>query len=245
MNDPAAVARAGRPLVAALALIVLPVLLAGCSDEIVCSQEIPPFISTSVTEVSDSRAGTTLVEFYCSGDPVPEIFSVAVGGRELPDPLPDAGGPGLVSTLSETAVIWLPGVDCVLSVGSDYGIASAVVTVPGPLSVAAPETGTAGEQTTIAWTASSDADYYLLEVELAESGAETTDFVAVVEDTSFTIDLSGFQGEGYVSGHVAAVSGPLPGTGAQGNVTGEGWGFMRMSYRDSGALFSIFIAAAI
>ena len=65
-------------------------------------------------------------------------------------------------------------------------------------------------------------------------------------DLAFPLqDGASVQGEGYVSGHVAAVSGPFPGVGAQGNVTGEGWGFMRLSYRDPGAIFSIFIAAAI
>ena len=248
MRDTHALARTarapGRAAGAACVVALAGVWLTGCSDDVVCPDDVPPFISAQVTEVSDGRAGSTFVEVYCSGDPLPHILAVAINDRQLPDVVPAHDRPGFVTTLSETTIVWQPGTNCVLSLANEYGIASSLETVPGPFVVAAPGTVSAGGVAVITWTEADDADYYLLEATMASAFTETTEIVAVVDGTSFEADLSSISGAGFLSGSVSAMSGPLPEVGSVGNVSGEGWGFMNISYRDSGALFHVVVAAA-
>ena len=235
---------AGRAVRAAGVVTLAAVWLAGCSDDVVCPDDVPPFISAQVIEVSDGRVGSTFVEVYCSGDPLPDILAVAINDRQLPDVVPANDRPGFVTTLSETTIVWQPGTNCVLSVANEYGIASSLGTVPGPFEVAAPGTASAGGVAVITWMESDDADYYLLEATIASAFAETTEIAAVVEGTSFDVDLPLTSGSGVLSGSVSAVSGPLPEAGSVGNVSGEGWGFMNISYRNSASLFHVVVAAA-
>ncbi len=234
----------GRAARAACVIALAPVWLIGCSDDIVCPDDVPPFISARVTEVSDGRVGSTFVEVYCSGDPLPHVLAVAINDRQLPDVVPAHDRPGFITTLAETTIVWQPGTNCVLSLANEYGIASSLETVPGPFAVAAPGTASAGSVAAITWMESDDADYYLLEATLASAFTETTEIAAVVEGTSFDVDLSFISGDGFLSGSVSAVSGPLPEAGSVGNVSGEGWGFMNISYRDSESLFYVVVAAA-
>lgn len=227
--------------VAAVAALAAAVLL-GCSDDIVCPDQTRPFVSAMVEQVSIGRSGATLVDVYVSGDPIPEVYAVSLNDRQLPDPVPATDPPGLVTSLAETTVVWPPGTDCVLSLANQYGIASAAETVPGAFEVSAPGTVQVGGEAAITWSASEDADYYLLEATLAGATAGTTDVTEVVEGLSFDLDLSGFSGAGLVTGRVSAVSGPLSTPGTPGNVTGEGWGFLNISYSDAGATINIVVS---
>jgi hypothetical protein len=244
MRNSRALTRASRVTATACVAALAAAWLAGCSDDVVCPEEVPPFVSARVTEIAEGREGSTFVEVFCSGDPLPDIFAVAINDRPLPEPAPSPDRPGFVTTLSETTIVWQAGTSCVLSVANDYGIAGAMETVPGAFVVAAPGTASAGATVALSWTDSDDADYYVLEATMAGAHAGTTALAEAIYGTSFDVDLSGFSGSGFLSGFVAAVSGPLPEAGAPGNVSGGGWGFMNISYRDSQSLFQVVISDA-
>jgi hypothetical protein len=228
-----------RPLATRAAAIVALASLSvttGCSDEVVCSDDTTPYVSARVEQVGAARAGSTYVEAYCSNDPLPGMFDVSVSDRELPDPVEAPDQLGLLTSLTETLVIWQPGTNCLLEVATEFGIATALETVPGPFEVAAPGTIAVSETLTVSWTASEDADYYV--VEAWHAGSASVIDVAV-EGTATSFTPSELPGSGLLSGRVRAVAGPFPSAGTSGNVTGEGWGYFTVSYRDAGGDFEV------
>ncbi|MFH1502238.1 MAG: hypothetical protein ABIG03_04250 [Candidatus Eisenbacteria bacterium] len=222
--------------------LVCALVVTGCSDDVVCSEETTPYVSARVEEVGVSRAGSTYVHVYCSHDPLPGMLDVAVSDRELPDPAEAEDALGLFTSLSDTQVIWQPGTDCRLEVATEYGIAEALEPVPGSFVVTAPETVALDETLELTWTESEDADYYVVEAwltgrRLTPSLERGPELDVAVEGTSVSLDLSELPGAGVLTGRVRAVAGPFPRSGSAGNMTGQGWGYFTVSYRDAGGEF--------
>jgi len=224
---------------AVLALATL-AILSGCTDDVVCGEEVPPYIAARVEQSSAARAGSTYVEVYCVSDPLPGQLLARVSGDTLPGAQEAAGLPGLSTTFSDTQVIWQPGTGCVLEVTTDTGSSSALETVPGSFEVAAPGTVGLGDELTLSWTASSEADYYLVRGTIAGAQSEMSLDIAV-DGNSITLGPSDVGLAGVLSGHVWAVSGPFPQTGSDGNVTGEGWGYFSVMYRVPATEFTVAI----
>jgi hypothetical protein len=217
-------------------------LLAGCTDDVVCSNEPTPYVTARVEEVGAARAGSTYVEVYCASDPrmSPSSLDVSVGGRQLSDPTEAPDHVGFLLTLSDTLVVWQPGVSCALSVTTESGIASGKETVPASFTVTAPETTIVGETLTLSWTQSSGADYYRVRATLdGPAGTDELDFA--VDGTSVSLDGTEVGHPGALSGVVWAVSGRFPETGAAGNIGGEGWGYYSIAYRDAAGEFEVVV----
>ena len=229
-----------------LALVAGMAMAVGCSDDVVCSDETSPYISARVEEAGAARAGSTYVEVYCSNDPLPGTFNVSISDRQLPEGTEAADQLGLVTSLSDTVVVWQPGANCLLKVTTEFGIASGLETVPGTFEVEVPETVAINETLTLNWSEADGASYYLIEAWLA-SGARGTrgsrgpDIDVAVEGTSASFGPGELPGTGVLVGRVSAVAGPFPEAGAVGNVTGGGWGYLTVSYRDGGGEFEVVI----
>jgi hypothetical protein len=226
----------------------------GCSDDVVCPDATSPYISARVKEVGAARAGSTYVEVYCSNDPLPGTFNVSVSERQLPEGTEAEDRLGLVTSLSDTLIVWQPGTNCLLEVTTEFGIASALETVPGTFEVDAPGTLSIDETLTLTWSESQGAAYYVVEAWLATgaldphgTGEATVDprgdgepvLDIAVEGTSASFGPTELPGMGVLTGRVWAVTGPFPEAGAVGNVTGGGWGYLTVSYRDAGGEFEV------
>ena len=212
---------------------------AGCSDDVTCPEtcNIEPFISGGVAEFGDDRAEWTSVEIFCSSDPLTVEFTVFV--NDTPLEIGSASGYlGRVATLDRDQVIWAPGTSCSLHVVTDYGFARASTHVPGSFSVTAPVEVSFGDTLTLEWDSSDHADYYVVSAVLQGDGsAEALSDTVTVTTVSYSPEQIGVAGE--FTGHVAAVSGPLPVPGITGNVNGAGWGFFAASYYDRESEFSV------
>jgi hypothetical protein len=212
----------------------------GCTDDVVCGEEITPYIAARVEQTAAARAGSTYVEVYCVSDPLPGTLVASVTGRQLPQAQEAEGLPGLSTTLSDTQVIWQPGTNCVLEVTTSSGISSALEPVPGAFAVAAPDTIDLGDDLTLSWSDADDADYYLVEGVIDGTASEQPLDVAV-DGSSITFGPSEMGLAGVLSGRVWAVAGPFPQSGSSGNVTGEAWGFLSVSYRTPASTFHVVI----
>ncbi len=225
---------------ACLLVAVCLVATTGCSDDVFCVDDPALYISATIEEIGLARAGSTYVEVYCSNDPLPGKFDVVVSDTTLPEATQAPDHLGLVTSLTETLVIWQPGTNCFLEVTTEYGVASAHEPVPGAFEVAAPGTIALGEILTLVWTASDNASYYVVQASL-EGSRGTWDIDVAVEGTTTTFGPSELTSTGIFSGRVWAVAGPFPKAGSAGNVTGAGGGFLNVSYRDPGSEFEVVV----
>jgi len=225
-------------------LLVAVAFAAGCSDEIVCpgvgDPEQVPYVAARVVERRAAGGDTTFVSVFCSADPVPVDFGASVNSLTIPnisltDPL------GRLATREEERLIWVSGMRCTLTVATNYGFAGAVATVPGAFSVSAEASITLGDSLALGWTESPDADYYTVYAVLdggARGFVELSDTTAA---TSATFGTSSLPFPGTITGSVTAVSGPFPGPGAYGNVSGAGRGFFAVAYGDTLAEFEVVV----
>jgi hypothetical protein len=224
---------------------VLPLLAVGCTDDVVCPEPNGsadgPYISARVSERVDEDGGATSVTVFCAGDPVPSLFVVYVGDTELPEAVP-ADEPGLVTTLDEAGLLCEPGTRCSLKVTTNYGFAGAGTDVPSAFAVDAPETIVLGETLPLTWHPSEGADYYVVTF-LLTGPVDTVAVSEIVADTMVTFGTSVLTTAGELVGQVEAVAGPIPDVGAQGNISGAGWGFFAVAYHDTMSLLRIAVEA--
>lgn len=230
---------------ALITAVVCAALAAGCTDEVVCpiptQPDALPFFSARVVEAATVRGDTTWVEVFATADPLPDYVVASINTRQI-DQLGTAQSPGLLVTLRQSAIVWVPGTGCSLKVTTNYGFATSGETVPTGSQVSAPESVTVGEPLVLTWLPSDDADYYAISATLEEGLRDAVEISAVVEDTSVTIDADAIPFPGTVRGFVEAVAGPFPAVGADGNVGGVGWGFFSIAYRDPGSVFEVTVA---
>jgi len=230
---------------ALIAAAVCAALAAGCSDEVVCP--IPtqpdglPFVSARAVEAATARADTTWVEVFVTADPLPDYVVASINTRQISQ-VGTADSPGLLVTLSQDAVVWVPGTRCSLKITTNYGFATAGETVPGGFQVSAPESLALGQPLVLTWLPSDDADYYALSATLEADLRDPVEISAAVEDTSVTIEADAIPFAGVIRGFVEAVAGPFPSVGAHGNIGGMGWGFFSIAYRDPGSVFEVSVA---
>jgi len=237
------------PLVAVATTLVL--LSAGCSDDITCPEVGPaktlPYISALVVQRSDDGDASTRAEVDCTGDPVPLHLAAVINERTLlaverPD------GLGFVATLDVDAVLWQPGILCELQVSADYGAAAhAAVIVPDATAVTEPAEISLGDSLKLVWRSAAAADYYEVSAVLITNAGATgnRDTLALSETTRETFAVfpsEVFSSPGVVSGVVETVAGSFPELGAAGNISGEGWGFFTLQYRDSGSAFEVIVS---
>ena len=239
------------PLVAVATALVL--LVAGCSDDLVCPEPEPtPYISAFVVQNPDGGDESTHVELVCTADPLPSNLAASVNGRTVPAGVsPD--GHSLLATLDADEVLWLPGTACLLEVSTDYGDAAATVFMPDAATVTEPAEISLGDTLKLVWRSAADADYYEVSAVLvpgacaaAGRGLASRDSLALSATTrdTFAVFLpESIVSTGVVSGFVEAVAGPFPEAGAAGNISGNGWGFFTLRYLDSGSAFDVIVSA--
>ena len=223
---------------AGILTLLLVVAFAGCSDDITCPGDDgsdSPFVTAHVRQRGGERPFTA-ASLTVGGDPVPSTLVASVNYREYDEEVL-IDGPLLYATLDDSAVIWQPGTPCTLRVSTDIGFARAPAVVPTAPVTAAPATVTLGDSLLVSWSSSNDADFYSLRA-VVRADDDSLVVAASVEDTFYTIQSDELSMSGVLEGAVSAVSGPLPEAGAEGNVTGEGWGFFSVSYETDESDFS-------
>lgn len=234
-----------RTALTLLPTIALVLAAAGCSDDVVCpdfSPEALPFVSASVEEHDDSTGTETEVSVFVTAAPLPYNLAVFVNGTGINTP-GIAQEPGLLRTFSSDLVAWQPGLACSLSVTTNYGHATAGVTVPESPEVSAPAAITVGEPLPLEWPPVGDADYYrLTAMVIVAAPPGTTELVYATSETSLVIGAQELGEAGTVTGHVAAVAGPLIESGAEGNVSGDGAGFFTVSYHGGSGEFDVVVS---
>lgn len=230
------------PAAALTFALVATMLVAGCSDDVVCTDETTPYVVARVEEVGAGRAGSTDVEVYCSSDPrmSPSQIDASIAERQLSGPVEAPDQVGFLMTLADTQVVWQPGTSCLLEVTTEFGIASSQEVVPGSFEVTAPETTVLGELLTLSWTESTGADYYRVQAMLDGPDGDSELDIAVA-GTSVSLDETELTSVGTLSGMVWAVSGRFPQSGAAGNVGGAGWGYYSIAYRDAAGEFEVVV----
>jgi hypothetical protein len=233
--------RAGRAPILLFAAVAPVILLAGCSDDVVCpidtTPDIEPFISARVVEISGDRGDTTRAEVRAAADSIPTLLFVSINDRQIDD-VAMGDDFSLVVSVEEDAVIWQPGTRCSLKVTTNYGFASSSVPVPSSVEVAAPAAISLGEPLVLEWSPAEDADYYVLTGHL-DGGGAIAEITATVRDSTVTVDPAQVPFAGVIRGYVEAVAGPFPEIGTDGNVGGAGWGFFTVAYRDPGSAFEV------
>jgi hypothetical protein len=231
------------------ALGVLAVLVvAGCSDDIVCpqfQQDVVPYISARVEQGSDGRAEWAHADVSCTADPVPTLLIAFITGREISDEAPYEGA-GLRVTLDDDVIVWQPGTVCSLGVTTSYGYATSSEVVPEAVSVVAPEVISLGDTLTLFWNGAPDADYYEVYAELFHVGApaggrRSVTLSATTRDTRVVFLPEDIEYEGVISGVVEATAGPFPESGAVGNIAGDGWGFFTLQQTGPESEFSVVV----
>ena len=239
--------RAPRFLGALLATLAATILLAGCSDDVVCpidttdtTPDVEPFVSARIVEATLARGDTTWVQVYVTADSLPTLLFVSVNDRQIDDVTVDDNF-GLVVSLEEDVIVWQPGTRCSLKVTTNYGFAASSEPVPSGFAVAAPGTVLLGEPLTLQWSRSDDADYYVLRGSLEGAGMDA-EISATVRDTTVTVDAGEIPFAGVIRGHVEAVAGPFPETGSGGNIGGAGWGFFTIAYCNPASSFEVAVA---
>lgn len=235
-------------------LVVAALLVGGCSDDLTCPEldpaDVLPYISARVVQNADDRLGSTHAEVVCTADPLPSLLVAFVNGRELPD-AGTTGDLSAVATLDDDVVVWQSGTRCSLEVTTNYGFATAGGFVPDAVVAVAPTEILLGDSLVVTWEKAAGADYYELSGTLAagsgvlvSSGRDTVVLSATTRDTFvvFAPDVISF--EGVAAGVVTAVTGPFPESGAEGNISGDGWGFFTLRFTDPGSSFSVTVAGA-
>jgi len=230
-----------RPLLAAFCTAVSLVALGGCSDDVTCpgiEDGLEPSIIASAIEGVGTSGRFTRAEIFCTADPLPGALTTTINDRAFEASVAVSDPPGLAAALHETGWIWAPGIEAELSVTIDAsGIATALEAVPDPPRPAAPAAASVGETLRIAWEATEGADYYDVRAVLKAARGDSLVLEASTRETTVVLtDSIAFAGA--IEGRVAAVSGPLAEVGAEGNVSGFGWGFFTFSVYDSSSLFS-------
>jgi hypothetical protein len=213
---------------------------AGCSDDVTCPEPGPEalYVSGLLEVKGDGRGESTRVEVFCSADPRPDTLVVLVNLRTLAvEEAP--GGLGFVATLEDTVVIWQPGTECLLKVIPPGLFASSTVALPSSFAVTAPAQVALGETLRVFWDPSEDADYYVVSAILDGGSRDQVELSATVAETSVTFLSADLPFPGDITGRVEAIAGPFPDGGSEGNVTGDGWGFFRASYRDAASAFEV------
>ncbi len=228
-------------------LLALTLLVAGCSDDVVCPQGADgsaPFVSAAIIEEVARDAARTSVAVYCTADPLPGDLHVVVNDHQLPDVGSAPDQLGLLATLEETLIVWQPGTQCALEIVIGGGLAEALETVPGAFEVAAPGSISLGDSLVVSWRPSDDADYYVVRATLESASRDQVELSATVQDTMVVFESSEITVSGCLVGWVAAVAGPFPATGTDGNVSGIAWGFFTIAYHDTMSLFEVTVENA-
>jgi hypothetical protein len=241
------------PLVAVATATTL--MACGCSDDLVCP-ELPdaiPYISALVVQRSGDEEGTTHAEVLCTADPLPSVLITFINGRELHVVVPPQGL-DVLATMDDNLVLWQPGTRCSLEVTTDYGYATAAVDMPHAAAVTAPTEISLGDELELLWEGVTDADYYVVSAVLVTDedallhgapGGRDTLVLSMITRKTFAVFLpESLTSTGVVSGFVETVAGPFPESGAAGNVSGDGWGFFTLRYRDSGSAFEVIVSDA-
>ncbi len=217
------------------------ILVAGCSDDVTCpgvgDTEDDPYIAGTIVQQSGSRADETVVEVFCSADPIPDLYIVSVNDRAVPQ-VESPGQAGLLAVLEEDALVWQPGTRCSLRVTTDRGFATAVAVMPAPFAVSPPVEFTIGDTLKLRWRRSEGADYYWVDAMLEDGSSSPIAIAATVTETVAVFPPSAVPFVGIISGGVAAVSGPVLQSGAGGNISGAGWGFFTAAYHDESSAFA-------
>jgi len=230
-------------------------LTCSCSDDLVCP-ELPgtlPYISALVLQRSAGEEGTTHAEVICTADPLPSQLITFINGRELHAVVP-SHGLDVVATVDDDLVLWQPGVLCSLEVTTDYGYATATAVMPSAAAVTAPAEISLGDELELLWESVADADYYVVSAVLVTDSRapvrgtpgsrDTLALSMVTRETSVMFPSASLSSTGVVSGFVETVAGPFPESGAVGNVSGDGWGFFTLQYRDSESAFNVVVSDA-
>mgnify|MGYP001082245646 CR=1 FL=1 len=235
-------ARAERPLsMASVLLIVAAAMIAGCSDDVVCPEPSPdmvPFVSARVAESDESSGAATTASVFCTADPLPDYLATSISGRQV-NTVEVPEEPGILRTLEDDLIVWQPGVQCSLSVTTNYGFAKSIVTVPESPEVTGPPSFSLGDSLRLYWRAAPGADYYRITADAPATSGGSFVLSATTRETTHVFEADVFTATGTVAGHVDAVSGPLRESGGEGNVTGLGWGFFTVDYHDSSGTFSV------
>jgi hypothetical protein len=178
-------------------------------------------------------------------------FIPFINGRELPVVGPTHGLDRLAE-LDDDLVLWQPGGRCSLAITTNYGFATATVVVPDAAAVSAPAEIFVGDELELLWESVAKADYYVVSAVLVtDEGArmrgalgsrDTLVLSAITRETSAAFSAESLSFAGAVSGFVESVAGPFPESGASGNVSGDGWGFFTVRYRDSGSAFEVILS---
>ncbi len=224
--------------------VLVAILLAGCSNDIVCpinENESDPFIGASVLETRLVQGAHASVMVFCTSDPLPAIFVVSVSDRSISEIT--VGEPlGLVATLEEDAIIWQNSQACSLKVTTEWGFAKAIEPVPGPFSVVPPDGVSLGDTLFVEWATAADADYYKVECVIRGARGDSLVLSQATTDTTAVFVPADITLAGELEGRITAVAGPYPGSGSDGNVTGGGWGYFTVSYYDTLSLFELTVA---
>jgi hypothetical protein len=238
--------------VAVLAILGAALVVSGCSDDLVCPEHVDtgptPYISANVAQASTGDSGATHAEVVCTADTLPSLLIAFVNGRTIPPVVPP-GGLALVAVLDDDLVLWQPGTVCSLEVTTDYGYATATAVMPEAAAVSAPEAISSGDTLTLFWSAATDADYYEVSAVLSPGAAawargnrDTLTLSRTTRETFAVFLPEDVSTAGTISGAVEAVAGPFPEGGAVGNVSGDGWGFFTLGYRDDGSAFEVVVS---
>ncbi len=239
------------PLVAVATTMIL--LACGCSDDLVCPelQDTLPYVSALVVQRSDGEEGTTHAEVTCTADPLPSLLIAFINGRELHVVVPPHGL-DVLATVDDDLVLWQPGTRCSLAVTTNYGYATAAEVMPDAAAVTAPAEISLGDGLELLWESVTDADYYVVSAVLvSEAGApvrgaprsrDTLALSVTTRDTFAVFLPESIVSAGVMSGLVMTVAGPFPESGAAGNISGDGWGFFSLRYRDSGSVFEVIVS---
>jgi hypothetical protein len=239
------------PLVAVA--ITTALLVCGCSDDLVCPELVgtQPYISAFVVQRSDGEGGSTHAEVVCTADPLPSELITFINGRELHVVVPPYGL-GVLATVDDDLVLWQPGTRCSLAVTTNYGYATATEVMQDAAAVTALAEISLGDTLKLSWRSVANADYYEVSAVLISDavppglGAPSSLDTLVLSDATrntFAVFLPGdIASTGVVSGYVMTVAGPFPEGGATGNISGDGWGFFSLRYRDSGSDFEVIVS---
>ena len=234
-------------------VIAMVALACGCSDDLVCPELVDtlPYISALVVQRAGGGDESTHVELVCTADPLPSGLVAAINAETLQVVVhPD--GLGFLATLDADVVLWRPGTPCLLQVATDYGNAAATVFMPDATAVTEPAEISLGDSLKLVWRSVTGADYYEVSAVLVPDagaaagggggGRDTLAFSEATRETFAVFPAGSITSTGVVSGVVETVAGPFPEGGGAGNVTGRGWGFFTLRYRDSGSAFDVVVS---
>jgi hypothetical protein len=164
--------------------------------------------------------GMTTVEVF--SDPIMDTASATVNGKALIASYFTAGDGNPMAIFMDTTVP-ATGTDEKLEVKTDVANASAAVKVPGDftLTISPADSTPTNAQVTVSWTAATDAQWYMANVEL-DTGLyahKYKDTVIIVNATSTTVPGAWLDKAGYLYVTLSAGYGPKEQKGTGGNVS--------------------------